>query len=371
MAEPACDVQDLTRRYEHWLTGQIPIVQADLEAKHHEMSTSPVRFLRGTYYLWLRRVVELVPDLLAHPEVPLIGDLHIENYGTWRDRKGALRSGVNDFDELGWGSYRLDLVRLATSAVLAPAVGLSRKKLCEVLLDEWQSAAPHAAARMDDPASRHLRSLMPPLMASKKYFATLERGERVTADAIPAPIRNAVKRTVSQDWSPSWHVRLAGTGSLGHPRYDAVGVAKQKPVAREVKLLGPATAEWVHSVETGDQAALVPQSDELLYGHVMAAIQGPADTRRLHGWQIRVLAPDVVRIELAGLRAKDAECVIRSMARATVNVHGSDPARLAAARADCAQARAGWMRDAVEVMAKDTMACFEQWSGRKVEGIGG
>jgi hypothetical protein len=50
-------------------------------------------------------------------------------------------------------------------------------------------------------------------------------------------------------------------------------------------------------------------------------------------------------------------------------VLGSDPARLAAARADCAQARAGWMRDAVEVMAKHTMACFEQWSGIKVEGV--
>jgi len=28
-----------------------------------------------------------------------VGDLHVENFGTWRDAEGRLIWGVNDFDE--------------------------------------------------------------------------------------------------------------------------------------------------------------------------------------------------------------------------------------------------------------------------------
>ena len=48
-----------------------------------------------------------------------MGDIHLENYGTWRDADGRLVWGVNDFDEAAEMPYALDLVRLATSAILA------------------------------------------------------------------------------------------------------------------------------------------------------------------------------------------------------------------------------------------------------------
>src|SRR5438034_5154357 len=127
------DVVGFTAAYERWLGGQIPLVPADLEAKHEELAGALVRFLRGTYYLWLRRVADLVPELLDRPAVPLVGDLHIENFGTWRDRHGVRRWGVNDLDELTRGGYPLDLLRLATSAVLAPDVALSDDRICRLL----------------------------------------------------------------------------------------------------------------------------------------------------------------------------------------------------------------------------------------------
>jgi len=114
------DVVAFTAAYEAWLGAHIPLVPDDLRAKHEELAGPVVRFLRGTYYLWLRRVADLVPELLAAPAVPLVGDLHIENFGTWRDRHGVRRWGVNDLDELTRGAYPLDLLRLATSAALAP-----------------------------------------------------------------------------------------------------------------------------------------------------------------------------------------------------------------------------------------------------------
>ena len=48
-----------------------------------------------------------------------VGDIHLENFGTWRDADGRLVWGVNDFDEAAEMPYALDLIRLATSALVA------------------------------------------------------------------------------------------------------------------------------------------------------------------------------------------------------------------------------------------------------------
>jgi uncharacterized protein (DUF2252 family) len=53
------------------------------------------------------------------PEALAVGDLHVENFGTWRDIEGRLIWGINDFDEAWRLPYTHDLVRLATSALLA------------------------------------------------------------------------------------------------------------------------------------------------------------------------------------------------------------------------------------------------------------
>ena len=52
-----------------------------------------------------------------------VGDMHVENFGTWRDAEGRLVWGVNDFDEAAKMPYTIDLVRLAASAMLAGGAG--------------------------------------------------------------------------------------------------------------------------------------------------------------------------------------------------------------------------------------------------------
>ena len=53
-----------------------------------------------------------------------IGDLHVENFGTWRDKEGRLIWGVDDFDEAYSLPYTHDLVRLAASAEIADATDI-------------------------------------------------------------------------------------------------------------------------------------------------------------------------------------------------------------------------------------------------------
>jgi hypothetical protein len=339
------DIVALTADYEAWLGRAIPVVAEDLHAKHRELSSSEVRFLRGTYYYWLRRAAQLLPELAASASVPLVGDLHVENFGTWRDRDGVQRWGVNDLDELGRGPYAMDLVRLATSCVLTPHVRVADEVVCELLLSSWLAATP--APAVDLAGAHHLRELLPETAETGKYYRGLAAGAPV--DPVPAPVVAGIAASVEGAWRPSWHRRQAGTGSLGHPRI--VGVDGH--TAREAKLLGPPSTEWAEVAGFRD--------DPELYAAVQQAISGPWPASRVAGWQLRRLAPDVVRIEISAVGEHDAERMLRSMAQAVADVHGVDPAAYAAARADAAARPAGWLRDAVHIMVGDTRAAYADW----------
>ena len=72
-----------------------------------------------------RRSTASARDLKDAPQVLAVGDIHVENFGTWRDAEGRLVWGVNDFDEAARMPYVLDIVRLAASAVLAKVPGIT------------------------------------------------------------------------------------------------------------------------------------------------------------------------------------------------------------------------------------------------------
>src|SRR5215213_9242304 len=107
--------------YERWLGAQLDrdLWKKDLRLKHERMLESPFVFLRATYWRWAEAILTICDGLDNAPSVGAVGDIHLENYGVWRDREGRLVWGVNDFDEAADMPYTLDLVRLATSAILS------------------------------------------------------------------------------------------------------------------------------------------------------------------------------------------------------------------------------------------------------------
>jgi uncharacterized protein (DUF2252 family) len=127
-----------TRCYEHWLGKQCKVDKDAVKKKHRRMRKNEFLFLRATYYRWARKIGEWCPELLDAPHVLAIGDIHTENYGTWRDGQGRLVWGVNDFDEAASMPYVLDLVRLATSAALARHPLLSPDDACVAILDGYR-----------------------------------------------------------------------------------------------------------------------------------------------------------------------------------------------------------------------------------------
>jgi uncharacterized protein (DUF2252 family) len=117
------NVVKATRHFEQWLGLRTNLVQKDLRAKHRNMKAEVFPFLRATYYRWAQIWPKVCPDLAKAPQVLAVGDLHVENFGTWRDIEGRLIWGVNDFDEAHPMSHANDLVRLAVSAHLASQAG--------------------------------------------------------------------------------------------------------------------------------------------------------------------------------------------------------------------------------------------------------
>jgi uncharacterized protein (DUF2252 family) len=77
-----------TQAYERWLHERVEVVESDLKLKHQLMRGSVVAFLRATFYRGTSLWQETCPDL--GPWVKAVGDLHVENFGTWRDTEGRL-----------------------------------------------------------------------------------------------------------------------------------------------------------------------------------------------------------------------------------------------------------------------------------------
>ena len=142
-------IKAANRDYERWLKSQLngEVVAADLKTKHARMTESAFAFLRATYWRWAETILTVCPDAADAPAVLAVGDIHLENFGTWTDDEGRICWGVNDYDEAAEMPYILDLIRLAVSAALSPAPQrLSLRTVCLHVLDGYREglAAPQA-----------------------------------------------------------------------------------------------------------------------------------------------------------------------------------------------------------------------------------
>lgn len=90
------------------------------EEKYRKMSATPFSFFRGSAYLFYFDIGKIWFPYHTSPERPtwIQGDLHFENFGAFRNEKGALVYDVNDFDEGYLGSYLYDLLRMSVSIAL-------------------------------------------------------------------------------------------------------------------------------------------------------------------------------------------------------------------------------------------------------------
>ncbi len=355
------DIIKATRSYEAWLGGRVSLVAGDLEAKHDVMRQSAFGFLRATYYRWAQVFPELCPEAAAAPTLLGIGDLHLENFGTWRDGEGRLVWGINDFDEAAALPYTNDLIRLATSALVAiadDALPMRGKHACAEILDGYTTTMAAAEARpfVLEERNAPLRDIATSDRHSPaKFWKRLERGP----EAEPPPDAKALLLHHLPHGAPdaTFRRRVAGAGSLGLPRFVAIRLADRSLVAREAKARAPSARAWagVGPDDAGAQAEILKRAirphDPFL--HVTA------------NWIVRRAAPHCERIELAEIAdAKGQRAVLNAMGCESANIHRSTKGATAKIRRHLARQREGWLHEAAGAMAQAVRADWKQWRAK-------
>jgi hypothetical protein len=359
---------ETTAAYERWRAGRIPVLSTDLERKHEKLAQSPFVLLRGSYYRFLQQFPSTVGDVAGAPRTVVVGDLHIENFGTWRDCAGRLAWGVNDYDEIDIQPYTIDLVRLATSAVLAireSHLAIHPKDACTAILEGWRERIEHGLPTAFVLGERHPHLLR---LASEAFetpvrFAKGLAGLEHYEGELPKPAAKLLAEVVPwQGFEAELRARTAGVGSLGSRRIAAFGELAGGLLAREAKQIPGPASMWLTAAKRGGNRGLA----EL----VSTARGAAADPwRRQTGkWVMRPLAPDAARLELATLKRKhDEHAFLRDMGAETANVHlvsHSDAAPAKALRKDAEKRADDWLHAAAEKMAALTERDHGVWRGR-------
>jgi hypothetical protein len=353
------NVFQATRDFERWLAKRLPIVRQDIARKHQHMAESAFPFFRATFYRWLQLWPETCSDLAKAPSVLAVGDLHIENFGTWRDEEGRLIWGVNDLDEAWPAAYTLDLARLTTSAYLAISeehLCLTRREAAEALEEGYRDALA-AGGKAFVLAEHHqwLRLLaLSKLRDPVRFWAKMQQCPPYTAKP-PQEARQLIEASLPQPCRAyQLKRRIAGLGSLGHPRILALSSWQGAFIAREAKGIRTSACAWYKKLPS-----------EELYGAklVNSAIRVKDPCVRFHGhWLVRRLAPDCSRIELSSLpREKDESRLLYDMGWETANMHFGSPQAIASVKRDVASRRGRWLHQAAKAMYKATLADWQEW----------
>ena len=322
------------------------------------MAEDSFSFLRGTFYRWAQVWEEFCPSPAAAPQVLAVGDLHVENFGTWRDSEGRLVWGVNDFDEAYPMPYTNDLIRLAVSANLAVALGhlkLTSWSICNAILEGYVACL-KSGGRPFVLEEEHnwLRAVALGELRNPEHFWS-KMDELPSIKDVPKSARRALESLLPEkDLGYRVAHRVAGIGSLGHERFVALVDWQGARIAREAK-----------SITLSACAQKGPK--RMFYSEILETACRALDPLfNMRGrWLVRRLAPDCSRVELTELPRKvDEKRLLKSMGFETANIHLGSGKAMNAVRKDLARRREGWLHEATKAMTDSVTADYEDWCKR-------
>ncbi|MDP1586018.1 MAG: DUF2252 family protein [Bradyrhizobium sp.] len=339
--------------YDAWLATQCEVIKKDVTYKHLRMKKNAFIFLRATYFRWARTIPNLCPDLMDAPQVLGVGDMHLENFGTWRDADGRLVWGVNDFDEAAIMPYPLDLVRLATSIRLAPKLDVSNPAAAEALLDGYREGLGQPQPALLHEGETWLRPYAERPDAKPEKFWK-EVASYPKARPPPKIARRLIASLPKDVESVRFCARVAGSGSLGRPRHVAVAFWRGGHLLREAKALVPSAWTWASGEKFSASHFL-----DIANGRYRA----PDPFLDIHSnFIFRRLAADSRKIELgANAGAKLRAELFRAMGFDLASIHAAGSPGAAALRADLKKRPRGWLNAAAKAMVAAVKRDYDEW----------
>ncbi len=219
---------------------------AMIKLKYQAMSANVFRFYRGTCHLFYEDL-SAADTLPLSPVTWICGDLHIENFGSFKGDNRQEYFDLNDFDEAVLAPAAWEIVRMLTSIFIAfDSLGLSEDealKTVQLFLNAYSSTLKNGKAIAIDPRTaggivhtflaavekRKQKELLKKRTQGKKGKLTLlldnDRHFKVDEPLkkeLTGFINDVMRQSkyVSYDYKVQDCIfRLAGTGSVGVKRY--------------------------------------------------------------------------------------------------------------------------------------------------------
>jgi hypothetical protein len=254
--------------------------------------------------------------------------------------------------------YTIDLVRLATSALLASEeehLSCKPKDSCRAILDGYRESLVNRGGPfvLEEYHTWLREAATGALRAPVRFWKKMDGLPKLKGE-IPPQARAALECIMPEEGLSYLLVRrVAGLGSLGHIRIVAIAQCHGSRVAREAKALAPSSIDWLRG-----------KVSPLRYGTIIRdAVRCPDPFVQLRGrWLVRRLSPHCSRIELSMLPAnRDELRLLSAMGWETANIHlGSLAARKDILR-HLDKLKPNWLLDAATQMKKQVQRDWHDW----------
>jgi uncharacterized protein (DUF2252 family) len=227
-----------------------------LKLKYKAMRADVFAFYRGTCHLFYEDL-PLDSPLNNAPPAWICGDLHLENFGTYKGDNRLVYFDINDFDEASLAPCTWDVTRLSTSIIVgAETLGVEESQtlnLCQTFLTAYRNTLAQGQARTVE--TETAKGLVKDLLNSLKLrnrpdfldrHTELKKGKRrliIDNKRVTEATKDQQQRVIDsiENWQKDTHQndkffqildvqqRIAGTGSLGVERYVVLVEGKGSP----------------------------------------------------------------------------------------------------------------------------------------------
>jgi len=231
-----------------------------LQLKYHAMRADVFAFFRGTCHLfyqdWRTGVIHHDPTLDNAPPVWICGDMHLQNFGSYKGDNRLVYFNVNDFDESALAPCTWDLARFLTCLLVsAPVLKIKQAKaiaLCSYFLDIYARTLTKCQVRPLDQANavglaktllfQTLKRPRKEFLDTRTELAGHHRKLRIDhthitaiTDTERAEVSALIDKWRTEQPDPQFFKvldvahRIAGIGSLGVERYVLLVEGKGSP----------------------------------------------------------------------------------------------------------------------------------------------
>lgn len=322
-------VRDVIARIERFNQGRIPEL---VQRKYQAMAQDAFAFLRGTCHLFYEDLPQ-DPSWNHAPAVWICGDLHLQNFGSFKGDDRLVYFDINDFDESVLAPCTWDVARFLTSVLVGShGLGLEDEEaiaLCQEFLWAYGTALGMGKARsiQRETATGLVGDLLEKLRGRDRAefvgARTSKKGKKlklIDNKVTPASEEEQAKvQTLVTTWAKSQSNpeffeildiahRIAGNGSLGVDRYLILVAGRGTPdgsylldlkAARPSSLQPSLTVEQPQWVSEAERSVEIQQRCQESPPALLSAL-GDRQT----SYTLRELQPTEDKLDLSSSKGK-------------------------------------------------------------------